>query len=204
MLVYKTSLLMQVITAPADRVYANAHAGGWSEGFWAAFQPLPGNAGSIGRWANARALMLPTQMSIVGYRITVYDLANNKLTPAGTSAGKLIIPGSGFWSAGNPQAGLELGFPALAGPNSSRIVLRGLPDEVIVNGEFSGNPLFRQSLTGYMNVVTNNGWGWVGRDLTQPSAVVNQIAGNVVTLSAVLAGTAVGDFLRFRKCRNDA
>lgn len=204
MLVYKSSLLFQVTTEPVDKVYATSHSGGWSEGFWTNYQPTGAVGATIQNWADARALMLPSQMTIVGYRISVYDLTNNKLTPGGTSAGKLIKPGLASWSASNPQAALQLGWPAIAGPNASRIVLRGLPDEVVVNGEFNGSALFRQGLSALAVRIGISQFGWVGRDLSQPSAVVNKIAGNVVTLSQPLAGLGAGDFLRFRKCYNDA
>jgi hypothetical protein len=204
MLVYKTSLLIQVNTAPVDRNYATPHAGGWSEGVWSE-SPLGFQGQGAGiQWANRRSFLLPIQCTITGYRNSVYDLTANKLTPRGTSAGKLIYPGNNVYTAGNPQAGLELGWPANAGPNNSRIVLRGLPDEVIVNGEFNGNSGFRSYLNQFTNVFFGQSFGWVGRDLSQPSATVNLIGGNVVTLSQALAGVVAGNFLRFRKVRNDA
>lgn len=203
MLVYKTSLLFQVNTEPVDRQFATPHAGGWTEGVWTQYSPSTSPTGTVKAWANARAFLLPIQCTIVGYRISVYDLVKNKLTPGGTSAGKLIYPGVAVYTAGNPQSGLELGWPAAAGPNSSRIVLRGLPDEVVVKGEFNGSSSFRSFLTRLTNLYFGQNFGWVGRDLSVPYATVNLIAGNVVTLSVALGGIAVGDFLRFRKVRGD-
>jgi hypothetical protein len=204
MIVYKISLLIQVTTDPLNRVWATPHSGGWSEGVWSLGLPDFSSGGGAYRWAAARANVLPFESAIVGYRISVYNLASNKLTPAGTSAGKLLFPGTVAYTQGNPQAGLELGWPANAGPNSSRIVLRGLPDEVIVKGEFSGDATFRAAITRMTTALNNIGPGWVGRDLGQPSATVNMIAGTTVTLSQVLGGLAVGDFLRFRKVRADS
>ena len=98
-----------------------------------------------------------------------------------------------------PQAGLELSIPSTLFTNVSRSIMRGLPDEVVINGEYAPSPVFSRYLTQYLGSLGNTVWGFVGRDLTQPSAKVVGIAAGVITLSQVLAGVAVGDYLRLNK-----
>lgn len=198
--IYRSSLIFAVTTQPVNPIKAFARSGGWSEGFWSTFNPS--GSTQLNQIANLRAAMLPAQVSVTGFRVAVFNIDGNRLQPAGTSAGKFLFPGATRYSVDVPQAGLEMSFPAVGAPNNARPVLRGLPDEVVVNGEYSPDPTFSAAFNRYVTALNVNGFGFVGRDLASASARVLAITAGVVNLSQVLAGVAIGDFLRFHRVTN--
>ena len=186
MAIYRTSLLFAVTTNPENSVVASAHSGGWSEGFWSSFI-APQQAG----WRNLiiyRAALLPSQCSIVGYRVATYNVIGNQLQPAGTASGKMNAPGNAIYTSDVPQAGLEISMSAAGVPNTSRPVLRGIPSQVIERGEWAPDQPFQQFVGQLIQTWITNQYGFVGRQLTQPSVRVNAIAGGVITTTRTACG----------------
>jgi len=201
-MISRVSFLFALTTNPTDASKSIAHSGGWSEGHW---QNGVVNAdfGPIAELARARANLLPKQASIIGFRIALYDLVGNKLTPRGTSTGKFLFPGNSAWPCDLPQMALELSGVASGEPNISRMVLRGIPDQFAVQGEYAPSPAFSGNLTRYTNQLFLRSWGFVGRDLGQARVRLTSIQGAVVTLPA--AGVfAVGDYMIFNRVKNDS
>jgi len=195
-MISRLSLLFSITTTPPDRSAAVPHSGGWSESHWRN-GTLAADSLDIPVLARARALLLPQQASIIGFRVALYDLTANKLTPRGTSTGKFLYPGSEGVQTGMPQKSLELSGKGLGEPNSNRMVLRGIPDVMVQQGEYTPTSAFSAKITRFTNVLTLQGWGFIGRDLAQATVRVTSIAGGVVTLPA--AGVfAVGDYMIFR------
>ena len=88
---YRLNVLFAVTTAPTDPLRAVPHSGGWSETHWSDI--VPNQALNFNTLLMQRALMLPTQCAIIGYRQATYTVAGNRLIPGGTSTAKLLLPG---------------------------------------------------------------------------------------------------------------
>jgi len=195
----RLSLLMQVTTAPIDTAAARQHTGGWSESAWIPGQQTSG-ASFITTWARLRANMLPKQASVVGVRLAYYNLVGNKILPVGTQTGKLSRPGSSALETDLPQVALELSGKTADGPNTSRLALRCIPDDMMKYGEYQPTPSFKTAVTAYCAFMSAaQVFGFVGRDLSKPSQRVLSIAAGVLTLDAALPGVGIGSWIRLNR-----
>lgn len=196
----RVSLILQSTSAPLDGTAAIPHTGGWSEGFWQAGD-IASDDPKINRLATKRAVLLPVEAAVVGFRIALYTLSGNSLLPRGTSVGKQLFPGNGNYSMNLPQDALEIAGRTLAGPNSSRTMLCALPDGMVANGEYQPTTPFKTAVTLMGTNLVADGWGWVGRTLTAPLA--NLLGYDVDTDAWVFGfgtGIGVGDYLRMIAC----
>lgn len=202
---FRLTNIFQLTTAPTNLARAHTHIAGWSESFWTnlnptAFQPP---------WAtirNQRATLLPVTAAIVGFRVQFFTISGNKLLPGGAVSGRLNIPGNASNITDLPQVSLMLNCLAGGGnPNSSRMVLRGMPDAIMIGGEYQPTPAFAGQVTLLCNSFQGFNFGFIGRDLSQASVRVNKITGNVVVIDALPAtGLNVGDFIRFHRVNDDS
>jgi hypothetical protein len=151
-----------------------------------------------------RANLLPTQAAVVGFRVSTYNLVGNKILPTGSSTGKVQYPGLSGYDTDLPQVALEMSGKTAAGPNSSRFVLRCIPDSMMTYGEYQPTPAFKTKVTVFTNALVDDGWGFVGRDLSKTRATVVSIAGNVVTLAAPIGVVFGTDYVIFNRVIDDA
>lgn len=196
------TFLMQITTAPPNKVDASPHTGGWSESFWVD-GIVPTNAAAVQTLLTKRALLLPSQGSIVGVRNAQYDISGNKLIPKGASTAKVNFPGNSSLETDLPQVSLEMAATATGAPNNTRFNLRGIPDVMMSYGEYQPTTAFKAAVTQFGTALLA-GFGFVGRDLSLASQKVNSIAGsNITTLGAL--GAVVGtDFVIFKRVYDDA
>lgn len=192
----RVSLKFQATTAPVNRNAAAARTGGWSENFWTA-GPRTDLVTDIRAVAQARARLLPVQASIIGYEIQAFDIQGNKLLPGGSSSAKLLYPGNASFTADVLQAALEVTASYTGFQNVFRHTLRGFPDELVENGEYTGASDAR--VMTFMGTLTR--FGGVYRDLNQQAFRVLGIAAGVITLLNP-AGLAVNDFLILRRVKD--
>jgi len=197
----RISLLFALTTDPQDKSIATAHSGGWSEGYWANAD-ISSADNKITRIAQARASLLPSQASIIGFRLAKYDLAVSKLKPVGTQTGKFFLPGNPSINCDVPQMALELAGSTDGGPNTNRFTLRGIPDDQVARGEFQPSAAFKSSLTRFKNRLTEEGLGFVGRDYSGGTRNVYGLAANVLTVSAGGFATQEGDSLQFVRVKD--
>lgn len=191
--------IIQLTTAPTNLVRARAHTGGWSESFWTMLNPSAYNAFWYTQ-QQKRALLLPAGAAIVGYRTQEYQISGNKLLPGASTSGRQNLPGPGVLSCDLPQVALMLSTEAQGAPNSSRMVLRGMPDSIMLNGEYQPVAGFVSLVTQFVNSMIGFNFGFVGRDLAQSSVRVLKIVGNIVTVDQIPGtGLAVGDFVRLHR-----
>jgi len=193
---FKYTTILQLTTAPTIADAASAHIGGWSESHWRNDNPDPAG-GAFLNLMQKRAILLPAQAAIVGYRVGSYTLTGNKIYPAGTSTGRIFLPG-GTIDCDVPQMALQLNSGSNAA-NSSRIVLRGLPDDLVKNGEYAPFSGYKNALTQFITSLRTNDWGFIGRDLTQPAIRVLGIAGGVLITDGSNAILPGADWVRFNK-----
>jgi hypothetical protein len=194
----RLSLLFSVTTQAANASLAVPHSGGWSESHWA--NTLSGiTQQSIQDLAAARARALSSLASITGYRIQDFTIAGNKLLPNSSSSGRILLPGGSTAGLNMPQDGLSIYMATGGAPNVSRQVLRGMPDDYVVNGEYTPVPGFNQRVLNYIALLVSANWKFVGRDRSVPNARVLAIAGGVVTLAGPVGGLANNSFLRLNR-----
>jgi len=190
----RVSLLFQMTTTPANRQVSRPHTAGWSESFW---QPvdLPSNDGIIGILARARQAILPEAGAIIGFRLGRYILDGNRLKPTGTATGKFNLPGQYAFPSDQPQASLQCSATAAGAPNTSRFSIRGIPDGMILGGEYDPGDNFSRALRIYLDTLVNDGWNFLARDITVVSSRVVTIVGNVLTTEVNL-GAGINTYVR--------
>ncbi len=195
--------IFQVTTAPANLALARAHTGGWSESFWTNLSPAAYNP--IWAWQQQkRAILLPATAAIVGYRTQEYTISGNKLLPGGAASGRQNLPGGSSRITDLPQVSLMLNCATAGSPNTSRLILRGIPDDVMEGGEYQPNAAFQAAVTQLINSMVGFNFGFVGRDLSQASVRVLKIAVNLITVDQIPGtGLAVGDFVRLHRVYDD-
>lgn len=197
----RITILMQITTAPNDRTEADPHTAGWSESYWVNGDIATATV-SVQELLTKRALLLPAQGAIVGVRNAKYDIVGNALVPKGASTARLRKAGSGTYGTDQPGVSLMLACTGTNVPNATKMCIRGIPDVVIIGGEYGPDTTFKGRMTQFTTLL-KSGWGFVGRDLSQPAQKVISIAGNVVTLAATVGGNNNVDNLIFKKVRDN-
>lgn len=204
MLVRRLTTVFQLATLPTDLTTAGVHVAGWTESIWTSLSPQAYTP----LWAtvqNKRAIMLPNQARIVGYRVQQYTIDGNKLLPGGSSAGRQNLPGSSNLLTDLPQVSLQVSSSANGNPNTSRQMLRGMPDTIMKGGEYQPDTAFKTAFTNYANALKGNNFGFIGRDLSQDSVRVLSIAGNTIFHKAPPAtGLNRPDYIRLNRVYDDA
>lgn len=198
----RQTLLMALTTDPQNRAVAAPHSGGWSESFYiAGTTPLPLTPLLV--LANARAALLATECTIVGYRSQLVTIAGNRLLPGGTGGGSLNVPGGTGNSIGAVQSALMVNLQLNGQPTTVRHRLAGMPDNNVVFGEYGGNNPYPGGLTKWFTVLQTYGAGGIVRDITgNPEARVVSLAGGILTTQST-TGAAVNDFIILRRVRDE-
>lgn len=194
----RITLVFSLTTDPLNRAVATAHTGGWTESLWTDFNFPIWNT-PLSNLMTARQAMLPFTASITGYRAAQYDIQKNKLIPRGAFSVTSFRTGNSLWKTDLPQAALQIKMYNANQPNTSSPWLRGMPDDVLIGGEYSGNVIFTPMLTNYINQLIGGAWGFMGRDLSQETVRVNAMAGATLTAAEVIPGVAVGDYIRLNR-----
>jgi hypothetical protein len=196
----KISLLIDYASSPANLGVAEIHTGGWSETFWL---NVNSNFGAyVAAVASRRALMLGATCRINGYRAQTYTISGNKLTPGGSSAAGLNLPGNSGVLVDLPQVSLSLVASSNGSANSRRFNLRGIPDSQMSGGEYDPSNIFSQYLSNYIAQLANGGAYFPGRDLSQvPVRVMSISLAGVMVTDFAIAGAAPGGFVRFLRVK---
>jgi len=129
---------------------------GWSESWYATYGFNDRLVELFKRVMQKRALMLPASAAIVGSR---YQEINGDTVGASTSRN---IYYSGVTGSENdmPQIALKYLVGATGQTNKKILILRGIPDSQVVNGEFSPSNTFRIATAAFL---TEIGTGWCFR-----------------------------------------
>lgn len=202
----KVTYIFQLTTQPADPALAVAHSGGWTESYW---QPnaIPSNFPLIGALATKRAALLGKGAAIVGVRVGQYTLSVNKWLPQGASTGPLFRPGVQGNPTDIPQMALLCGSTSSAGPNQAKFTLRGIPDEVVTNGEYNPYSGYKTFVTNFFKELSDNAWSFSGRVIANPTYRIQQIVASTtpgwVTLLMQTSPYVSGGYLRLLHVRDD-
>lgn len=199
----RLTMIFQLTTTPTNLARAHQHIGGWSESVWTNLNPSAYTPLFI-TVQQRRANLLPASAALVGLRSQSFTISGNKLLPGGAASSRVNLPGNASFVTDLPQVSLLLDAQAAGAPNSSRLTLRGMPDSIMIGGEYQPTPAFAGAVTLFCNSLVGLNFGFVGRDLAQASVRVNKIAANVVTVDAIPGtGLAVGDYIRFHRVTDD-
>lgn len=206
----KVSFLFQVTTQVNVPDSAIPHSGGWSESHWSGFDSFV-SLPTLTTVLQARRNLLPVECSIVGVRQGKFTLVGNKLLPGGTSNLKVVYPGNPTYNVNLPQDSLEMAASAIGSINASRFRIGALPDSVVLRGEYAPTTAYKSLVTQFGNALTREsiGWGFIGRNLANPSVRVLSIVPGVggvatITLSGPLGFTVNQTFFRLNRVRDAA
>ena len=197
--IWKASFLIDYSSAPTDLSKAASHKGGWSETLWWIGSDAPNVV--LRDWANKRAPMLTRTCRIVGARVQTFTRVGNLLVAGGTSAVGLSKQGNPATDPDLPQVSLSLKAQAFGAPNTRRFVLRGMPDEVMKQGEFQPDSNFLRACTEYRNFLAASSWAFPGRDLSKPTVNIVSIITSVLKLTDATLFN-VGDYVRLLKVKD--
>ena len=192
---WRYTMIMQVTTAPTNFADASAHTGGWTESHWRNSQ-VAADSPQFRTLMMKRALMLPRQAAITGFRIASYQIVESSLAPLGASTGKVRFPGNPSRETDLPQVALELSGTS-GGGNSNRFSARCVPDDVMVGGEYTPNSDYKGYVTQFGTALTNGGFGFMGRDLTATTSRIKSIENNIITPQDAFPANIGGTLLTF-------
>jgi hypothetical protein len=135
-------------------------AAGWSES-WYVEQPFSDSMHNIFvRLMQKRALILPASGAIVGCRYQIID--GDKVGQA--TSRNVYFSGVTGNENDMPQMSLKYLVNATAGNNKKILILRGIPDSQIINGEFSPTSQYRSAVAALLAEIAT-GWCFRGQVL---------------------------------------
>lgn len=189
-------------------VVVPGRVGGFSENYWFSQTLTLDNLANL---ASKRIALCCPDIRIIGWRLTPYTYAGNKLTPGKANVGSFLYEGKFTGDTNSPSDALRL--RALAGgvPVTWTMFLHAIPDDIIESAQYlqqnqfqAAFGLFRQWLLG-QNAGLPAAY-WLGRDPTQPSQRVLSIDGTLkkLTTQATLGVVANADYVRLRRVYDDA
>lgn len=172
----KCTLLFELstnITHPDSTAHRIA---GWSESYYApgttvadALKIIIGAKGASAGLAPARAALLARGAAIVGVRFQV-------VAPAVGASQSLALsyPGNADQSTDVPQMALLCKAPGKNTANIRKFTLRGVPDLMVVEGEYSPTTGYSRALDSYFKALTF--FQFRARDLTLPTVPIHDVA----------------------------
>ena len=130
-----------------------------------------------------------------------YALVGGRLIAGGVSVRALDVSGNPTFRPDLPQVSLSVGCTSFATGNSRRIVLRGIPDVMMVNGEYQPQDFQHAFVTDYLDYLSGGLFSFPGRVLAATSWDIDGIADGKVTVIQN-PPPPVGTRLRFLRCKD--
>lgn len=143
----------------------------------------------------ARAGLMPIGVRVVGQRYQV-------ISPIGPSISTARqFPGTLQTTCDLPQVSVLARIGTSASPNTRNIIIRGIPDGAVVEGEYLDGVIPAANWTNYARAL--NGYLFSGRVLTANQQTIDHIDANgAVVLTEALTVTA-GTYVRVLRSLND-
>lgn len=207
----KVTMLLQDATATQNPgPLGQKRIGGWSESWYVSgsnFQTAindfisPTVAG--GPVCQARAGLLTPGSSIVGLRVQgVGGVTGASQSLAVNFPGSYTSSSPASLLTTYPGLGLLCSVPATTGANIRRMVLRGLPQNVVKDGEYNPDQAFSQNLSTFFG--TLNGLLFRGRDLTLNQTKIISVATDGTVTCEVAITVAPLQMVRILRTLNTA
>jgi len=195
----KATMLFSLTTAP-DNGLDNARTGGWSESWYFSgtiAETVTAFTSGAGALCPLRAALLPATASIMGQRYQTVDPL-----PVGAAISRARdFPGRPVLVTDVPQMALLISCVGVAVPNVKHFVMRGVPDENVVGGEFKPVVSYANALELFLAKLGT--FKFKGMDSTVPKIAVSEVntaAGTCTT--KVPHNFVVGDRVRFTGLQN--
>lgn len=194
MVATKITNLINVHTADANGT--PVRAGGFSESW---YSDLAADSATLTtRWQQlliARANLLPNNSAIVGQRIQTVEPA------LGASRGfDTQYPGTTGLQNDLPAVALQFTMRSTNTANQRQVILRGVPDARIVNGEYLGSAAFTAALQTYAGLLRDH-WKFRAIDRTVLPVKVISITDTGVLTTERPHGLVAGDLAQFMSIR---
>jgi hypothetical protein len=200
----KCTMVLQLATNTANPNLPARRIGGWTESWYYngvsvadCYNKFWGGAnGNVNNLCAARAGLLPNSAAIVGQRF-------QQLDPVGPSQSlNQEFAGQRAWPCDVPQMALLCKVPGTGVRNIRQMILRGIPDQFVVEGEFAPNQTMTRNLNSYIGSLANFAFRALDA-AARPTAIFDVQAeagdiGRVVTVSGVTPVTAIGQIVTIR------
>jgi hypothetical protein len=192
----KTKVTLLINVGTADSTGTTARVGGFSESYYSnKAVDAPDMETDARNLAIIRAKLLPQGAKIIGQRIQQVDPAGPSI-PLG-----VITPGASGLVTDLPQMALLFRMRSSEGFNQRLVTLRGLPDSLVIAGEYRAQAAYTQAIRDYFNEISNF-WLMKGRVRTNEQIKVSSVtAGGLVTTQGA-HGMTEGDNVIFLRTRN--
>ena len=164
------------LSTNADGFSQSTRVGGWTESVYYNGAVSDIRKDFFRTLCTLRAALLPQSAAIVGQRY-------QNLDPRGGSAtGGQRFNGNAAYGNDIPQMALLCSIGAVGATNIRRFELRGLPDELVHQGEYSPDGVYPGLINNFVYALQRDSWYFVGRDLSQPLVPMVSLAsgGNFV------------------------
>lgn len=189
MAAFKHTMLFQLATNTTG-TGSGRRIGGWSESYYAGV-PLGPNFNNL---CTARAALLPNGAAIIGQRIQQVDPSRSAQVAGG------IFPGTAGIAQDIPQMALLCKARATNGVNARSLILRGIPDARVVEGELNLSGAFLDNLNLFFGQLTLVPWQWRARDLTTTEKPIFTVAGTGDFVLLEDFTFAIGDVIQVENC----
>lgn len=191
----KCTMVFSLTTALSNANAPVHRTGGWSESHFIDNASFTQVRTLFEALCQERALLLPTGASITGQR---YQLIN----PIGASQSQAtLFPGASGLQTDVPQMALLCRVPTIGARNISRLTLRGIPDQRVVEGEYSPSQGFNTALRRFFTQLSS--FRMEGRDLAAENVPTLRIFANGVYRTQDPNAFAVNSVVRVMRAVRD-
>ena len=170
-----TNIVITMPQFPVIKYVGRQHSGSWTEMMWwdsddlaGAITALTQGSGGLPAYFPSRAALLPQNAAIIGARFYSGGAGKGQ-TRAYAYAGQGTYPND------IPQMALLIKAGPSAWPVVRTFSARCIPDQFVLQGEFSPTPAYANLIATYFQALGN--FSFYGRDTTAPVAKVVSITG---------------------------
>lgn len=198
MAITKCTAMFQLTTTSSESSFG-ARTAGWSESYYTDTTNPVIVRNDFELLCGRRAALLPESGAIVGQRY-------NQVGPVGPShTSGVILPGVKQSNCDIPQMAALCRAFASNTNNVRNLILRGVPDARVVDGEFQPSQQWIAAFGSFTSTLANKGYKFRGRDLSQTLFPIMQISNAGVMQLEVNGNYVVGDYVRVLRTvnRND-
>ncbi len=139
-----------------DAAGNSARSAGWSESWYLdSSRTAPSTPGILDGLRDVRALLLPRNSSIVGYRVQEFDIVTDVVSYSKTY--HTVNPGGYGYDQDLFDMALCWRVRSQSSPNAREVILRGIPDVRINTGEYKSEGVYDTRIRGFFNyLIINN------------------------------------------------
>jgi len=147
-----------------------------------------------------RAALLPQTSTIVGARFQQTD----GYTSGASESVNVNLPGTSGILTDSPQMALKIQINASASANKKLIILRSLPDAIVVTGEYAPSTAFNTALQNFVTTLGVGQWCWRGQQLDATAVPVLTIGADGTYFTSQPSTLASGNLVKVLRTRNAA